>query len=234
MHARLLIALIGYVALAGVPDASAGGSFERIVGVGANGGSRVIELEQSGPQSDSALGGPAVAVPRSGYVRLYPFIGGLPAVPGRFYPADHVLCLYWHEPASNCWRLRRAGQQLLAPLAKLPVWHRAPTTPVGVSYRSHLLPYADGNIFAALELALERPWVRDTSAPPDGVELTVTWHGPTAVSRPRRLLLTPTGVYTPGRLFPLQRGPWCDLAGRLSDEKSASALLIEAVTRDCH
>ena len=210
MRWRLSIMMIlGTVALVSVPGALAGGSFERIVSVGANGSWTAINLNQTGPRSETVIdGGRAVAVPSSGYVRVYPFIGGLPAIPGRLYPAAHVLCLYWHEPASNCSRLDPAGTRLLAPLAGLPLRRQAPTTPIAVRYRSRLLRYADGNIFAALELALERHPQARSSMPGNAVALTVSWRGPAAASRPRRLFFTPIGVYTPTRLFPLQRGPW--------------------------
>jgi hypothetical protein len=226
-----LIAVIAAAALVPVPGAVAGGSFERILGIGAKGAWTAIKLDQTGPRSDSVIGGRAVAVPSGGYVRIYPFVGGLPAVPGRFYPAAHVVCLYWHEPASNCSRLGAAGTRLLAPFADLPLRREAPTTSVAVRYRSRLLRFANGNIFAALELALERKALPRSSAPRNAIMLTVTWRGPHAAHRPRQLFLTPIGAYTPKRLFPLQRGPWCYLAENLTD---ASATLIEATTRICH
>jgi hypothetical protein len=226
-----LLALVGSVALLSAPGARAGGSFERIVGVGARGVSAAIELDQTGSRSEYALRGAPVPVPSGGYVRLYPFIGGLPAIPGRFYPDSHVVCLYWHEPASNCTRLAAGGKRLLAPLAELPLRHEAPTTPVAVRYRSRLVRYADGNIFAALELAIERPSLLRSSVPPNAIPLGVTWRGPKAAQLPDDILLTSIGMYARGRLFPLQRGPWCYLAGNLRD---ASASLIEATTRICH
>jgi hypothetical protein len=227
---RVLIAVIATAAFVSVPVAVAGGSFERVVGVGVKGAWAAIKLNQTGPRSDSVIGGRAVAVPSGGYVRIYPSIGGLPAIPGRFYPAADVVCLYWHEPASNCSRLGAAGIRLLAPFAELPLRRDAPTTPVAVRYRSRLLRYANGNIFAALELALERKALSRSSAPRNAIALTVTWRGPNAAHRPRQLFLTPIGAYTPKRLFPLQRGPWCYLAENLKD---ASATLIEATTRIC-
>jgi hypothetical protein len=230
MARRLVPALVAAVCFASVPGAVAGGSFERIVGIGANGAWTAIRLDPTGRRSDSVLGGAAAAVPPGGYVRIYPFVGDLPAIPGRFYPAAHVACLYWHEPASNCSRLSAAGTRLMAPLTRLPLRHRAPTTPVAVRHGSRLLRYADGNIFAALELALERPAVPRSSPPRNAVALSVTWRGPESAHRPAHLFLTPVGVYTPGRLFPLRRGPWCYLAGNLTD---VSATLIEATTRSC-
>jgi hypothetical protein len=230
MRQRLLISVIAAGALVLVPRAVAGGAFERVVGVGANGVWAEIKLSPSGPHSDSSFDGRAVAVPSDGYIRIYPLIGGLPGIPGRFYPAAHVLCLYWDEPVSNCSRLSAAGIALLGPFAGLPLLHATPTTLVAVRHRSRLLRYADGNIFAALELALERRPLIRSSLPPNAIGLTVAWRGPNAARRPSQLFLTPTGVYASKHLFPLQRGPWCYLAVNLP---GASASLIEATTRVC-
>jgi hypothetical protein len=226
----LVIAAVVTLALVPIRNALAGGSFDRIVGVGANGASVSVKLDQSGPGSEASLQGSAVAVPRGGYVRLYPFIGGLPAIPGRYYPATQAVCLYWHEPASNCAHIGVDGARLLAPFARLPRRHNQPTVPVAVRYRSRLLRYADGNIFAAIELALERPSLSRSAAPTDAVPLTVIWRGPNVTQRPRKLFLTPGGVFVSHRLFALSRGPWCYLAVNLP---GASASLIKATTRIC-
>lgn len=227
---RVLVGVIVTAVFVSAPAAVAGGSFERIVGVGANGAWAAIRLSQTGPRSEDVLGGRAVKVPSGGYIRIFPFIGGLPAVPGRFYPGTHVVCLYWQEPAHNCSRLGAPGIELLTPFAKLPLRREAPTTAVAVRYHARLLRYANGNIFAALELAFERPALASLHLPPDPIRLAVSWRGPHASRRPRSLFLTPKGVYSSGRLFPLQRGPWCYLAGNLRD---ASASLIEATSRIC-
>lgn len=230
MKTRVVVAVVAIVGCVSVPSAGAGGAFERVVGVGADGASVAITLQQTGLRSESVLAGKATAVPSGGYVRIYPFIGDLPAIPGRFYPAAHVICLYWHEPASNCSRIGSAGTTLLAPFAGLALRHEAPTTPVAVRYRTRLLRYADGNVFAALELALERSALPRPSVPPNAIALSVAWRGPEAARRPGRLFLTPVGVYTPGMLFPLQRGPWCYLTGNLG---YVSVSLLEATTRVC-
>jgi hypothetical protein len=204
----------------------AGGSFERIVGVGAGGAWSAIELDRS----DAVLRGAPVKVPAGGYVRVYPMIGDLPAVPGRFYVHEHVLCLYWREPASNCSRLGADGARLFAPFAHLPLRHGRPTAIVDVSYRSRTLRYANGNIFAALELALERPARAVASARSNAVPLTVRWSGPESARLPRKLYLTPAGVYRAKRLFPLARGPWCYLVENLPN---APAPLVEATAHLC-
>ena len=227
---RLLAALVAAIGLVLVPAATAGGPFQQIVGVGANGAWDAISLRAKGPRSDEVLRGAAVAAPSGGYVRVYPSIGGLPGDPGRYYPASQVLCLYWREPPSNCFRLGAAGITLLAPLARLSVRHLAPTSPIQVRFRSRPLRYANGNIFAALELALERSPVRRSAPPPGAVRLGVTWRGPLASRMPRALALSPTGVYAAHQFFALSRGPWCYLAVNLPH---ASAGLIEAASRVC-
>jgi hypothetical protein len=229
---QLAATVIAVVAALLVPSIGmAGGAFERIVGVGAGGAWSAIELDQTGPRSEAVLEGVAVNVPTGGYVRIYPMIGDLPAVPGRLYVREHVLCLYWHEPASNCSRLSPAGVRLLKPFTRLPPRHGQPTTIIEVRYHSRTLRYANGNIFAALELALERPAKAKPSVPADAVMLTVRWSGPNRAQLPRQLYLTASGVYSGKQLFPLSHGPWCYLAENLP---GASAALIEATTRLCH
>jgi hypothetical protein len=228
---RCLLALVG-CALVLAGTARAGGAFEQIVAVGGDGQTRLLALRQTGPRSESALAGAPVPVPTTGYIRVYPFIGQLPAIPGRFYPHEGVLCLYWHEPASNCVRLTAAGLRLLAPLTSLEAKTEPPTVPVRVRIGSRVLRYADGNIFAALELAAEERSARHLSAPADGVELIVSWRGPAAAKRARRLILSPRGVYARGRFAPLPRGVWCYLAWNLPDSVT-SAALIETTSRVC-
>lgn len=230
MPRRLLFTALVALVLVSVQGATAGGALDRIVGVGAHGVWRSISLKQTGSRSEAALSGTAAAAPHGGYVRLYPFIGDLPAIPGRFYPASHVVCLYWREPVSNCSRINASGMTLLSPFVSVPLRQLPPTTPVAVRYRSRVLRYANGNIFAALELALERPARIRSTVPPDAIRLTVSWRGPRASRLPSKLFLTPVDVYRSRRLFPLQRGPWCYLAGNLPQ---ASASLIEATSRIC-
>jgi len=84
-----------------------------------------------------------------------------------------------------------------------------PTVAVEVRHRSRVLRFADGNVFAALELALDRRPVCCSLAPRDAVRLGVVWRGPGAAARPRQLALGPRGVSTGGRLYPLPVGVWC-------------------------
>jgi hypothetical protein len=228
MRRRALLALAVSLLLL-PPSAGAGGSFERIVGVGARGAWSSITLA-AGPGSDAALAGLSVPAPRGGYIRVYPFVGGLPAVPGRYYPAPHVLCLYWREPVSHCSLLGPAGRALLSRFDRLPLRRLSPTAPVGVWHHSRLVRYANGNIFAALELALERPVSARRLAPRDAIALTVSWRGPRARAMPVQLWLAPVGVYASHRAFPLPHGPWCYLAENLHNSPAA---LIAAVSSIC-
>jgi hypothetical protein len=232
MPHRLLVTLLLAFALTSVSGAAAEEEFERIVGVGAHGAWSAISLNPTGPHSDLALlRGRPVAAPTGGYVRMYPIIGGLPAVPGRYYVSSHVLCFDRQGPVSSCSRLGEAGTKLLSPFARLPLRQLPPTAPVGVRYRSRLLRYANGNIFAALELAFERaPIAASSTRPRNSIRLGVTWRGPKATALPRTLLFAPSGVYASHRLFPLQRAPWCYLAENLP---GASPSLIDAANRLC-
>ena len=66
MRALALTVILAAILVA--PAARAGGSFERIVAVGAGGGSSTIELAASGPRSESALSGTPVNAPAGGYI----------------------------------------------------------------------------------------------------------------------------------------------------------------------
>src|SRR5919199_2606708 len=204
------VALALSLALGAGGAARAGGAFERVVGVGADGRWQATRRTRPGRGSDGSLfaGGARVPVPPSGYVRLFPLIGGLPGIPGRYYPG-RALCFAWHDSRGvDCRRVSPAAARLLRPLATLPRWRLRPTVVVEVRHARRVLRYADGNVFAALELALERPAVCCAQAPRRAVPLTVRWRGPRAALRPRTLLLGPRGVYSGGRLYPLRRDVW--------------------------
>lgn len=233
MKALAPAAVLAAILLA--PAAQAGGPFERIVAVGAGGGSSTIELSPSGPRSEAALSGVAVNAPAGGYVRLYSFIGPLPAEPGRFYPASHVTCITWKSAPLGCVRLGNAGLRLLEPAGRLPLRHDGLTAPISVSFAGHVLPYANGNIFAAFELAFELPPAAAVQPvrSDDAVPLSVVWRGPAAHSRPQALLLTPTGIVANGVLRPLGRGIWCYLSVNIPDRLKSARLDAEIASERC-
>jgi hypothetical protein len=189
--------------------AAAGGSFDTVVGVGDSGHWRAIALARNGPRSDASLAGHRASVPSGGYVRVFLLIGGLPGIPGRYYPGVGTLCLSWREPPRHCNRLTFAGRTLLAPLALLPLRRGMPTVAARVRPFAGVLNTA--NVRVALELALERH-PRPARVPVRGRPIEVVWRGPAAKARPRRLLMGPRGVYVGGQLYQLPPGVWSYVA----------------------
>lgn len=192
------------------PTAQAGGPFERLIGVGAQGTWRTIRLAPSGPRSDASLlaGGSRVARPGRGYLRLFPMIGGLPGIPGRYYPAERVLCWSWRQPDRDCRRASATAVRLLTPLASLPRWSEEPTLLAELRYRGRRVRPGLANLLVALELAFERPGLATAKVPPGALRFTGRWRGPAASQRPRRFALGPAGVYVNGRLYRLDQGVW--------------------------
>src|SRR5689334_10108608 len=208
-HWTLSVICVAVLAVtAGAPPAAqAGGPFERVIGVGAGGHWIGLRLAPSGSRSEDALTGPRVGAPRLRYVRLYTLVGGLPGIPGRYYPAAGVLCLSWAEAPSNCQRLMPAGRRLLRPLGRLPRLAGQPTRLVRVVPGTGVLRTL--NVHLGIELALERPsvtGVRQKDA--DALLVTLVWHGPQADRRPRHVLLDHRGVWAAGRLYPTPPGVW--------------------------
>ena len=207
------VAFLAAIGLAGsaAPTAGAGGPFERMIAVGTDGSWRAIRLAPSGPRGDASLlaGGRQVARGAGGYVRLFPTIGGLPGIPGRYYPGARVLCWSWRQPDRSCWRASPAAVRLLAPVAALPLWTEPPTVLAELRYRGRRVRPALANLLVGLELALERRGVPvKTSVPGSALHFTARWRGPDAAGRPRSFALGPDGVYAGGARYPLERGVW--------------------------
>lgn len=202
---------VGVLGGAAPRPASAGGPFARLIGVGSSGDSLEITLQRSGARSDASLfsGGPPLAVPSGGYVRLFPLIGGLPGVPGRYYPAAQALCWSWQQPARDCQQADATARRLLAPLRTLRPWQAPPTVLTGLDYRGRRVRPALANLLVALELAFDRRPVRATGSPGTAAFSFVgRWQGPQARLRPRRFTLGPQGVYSGGLLYRLDPGVW--------------------------
>lgn len=198
------------VAGAAPRSADAGGPFARLIGVGEEGEWREIRLAAKGPQSDASLfrGGRRMALPTSGYVRLFPTIGGLPGIPGRYYPADHVLCWSRRQPDRDCWRANATAVRLLSPLASLRRRRQTPTVLAELRHRGQLVRPALANLRVGLELGFARRGVPAATIPPTALRFTGRWRGPEAGLRPRRFALGPLGVYSGGLLHRLGRGVW--------------------------
>jgi hypothetical protein len=208
--AGVLAVLAVLLAGAAPPRAAAGGPFVRLIGVGASGAWRELRLAPSGPRSDSSLftGGTRLPLPRDGYVRLFPFGAGLPGVPGRYYPAERLLCWSWRQPDRDCQQANPTAVRLLEPLASLPRWQQAPTVLVELRYLGRRVRPALANLFVGLELAFERPGTPAAQVPGNAVRFTGRWRGPDGATRPRRFALGTAGAYSGGLLYRLNRGVW--------------------------
>jgi hypothetical protein len=191
-------------------SAAAGGPFVRLIGVGADGAWRALRLAPSGPRSDASLfsSGQKLPLPRGGYVRLFPFGPGLPGIPGRYFPAERVLCWSWEQPDGDCRRANENAVRLLEPLATLPLRRQAPTVLVQLRYRGRLVRPALANLRVGLELAFDRPGRPAARVPESALGFTGRWRGPAAGARPQRFALGPAGAYGGGLLYPLDRGVW--------------------------
>ncbi len=210
--------------------AGAGGPFERLLGVGAGGKWRAIRLAPAGRRSDAPLltGGRRVPRPARGYVRLFPTIGGLPGIPGRYYPDEHVLCWSWRQPDRDCWRAGASAARLLAPLARLPRWSQEPTVLAELRYRGRRVRPAFSNLLVALELAFQRGAAPVEKVPADAIRFSGRWRGPAAAARPRRFALGPAGAYSGGLLYPLARGVWSFADGNRLPGATTGGLTVRA------
>jgi hypothetical protein len=206
-----LVAVTLMAAMAAPTVGRAGGPFEQIIGVGARARSTQLSLAPSGPRSEDSLRGRRTHASGVGYVGIYTLVGGLPGIPGRYYPTTGVLCLSWSEAPSNCEQLESPGRRLLAPLARLARLHRPPTRLVGVAPAAGALRTT--NVHLGLELALARhPSPNAQPARPDALALTLTWRGPDANQRPEHVRLDARGVWARGHLYPAPRGVWAYIA----------------------
>jgi hypothetical protein len=205
-----LLAVLAFVALAAASPAHAK-DVESIVVVGSDGRSVTIDPEPAvlavmlyHPAGVYHVR-PKPARPSGGYVRIYPLgRGGLPAVPGRFYPATRALCFGWNQARAptSCARLA-PPRALLAATRRVAVFRGRPT----------VVARLDGggtvNLFTALELAFDRyRAARPARRPAQCLPFVATWHGPRAAYRPARVCVSRGGVYARGRLYAAAPAVW--------------------------
>jgi hypothetical protein len=182
-----------------------------IVVVAADGRSRIVEPERSvlavmlyHPKSVYNAK-PTPAVPRGGFVKVYPLgLGGMPAIPGRFYPATGALCFAWNQALAprSCAR-RGVAVRLSAAARRLRLFHGRPTA------LRWLDPGGTPNLFAAVELAFDRYQSADAAPRPRRCRrFTARWHGPGAFRRPTEFCVSRQGVHARGRLYPGTRALW--------------------------
>jgi hypothetical protein len=162
---------------------------------------------------------PTKAQPRGGYVLVYLLgSGGLPGVPGRFYPRTRAACFSWERARIGrpCYIVNRALLAALIPSRRLSLLAGRPTflsqlvRPNGSSVLRGSEPAAGANVTVALEMAFGRWRAARASVarPPICISLRGDWTGPDRVRRPTRFCLGPAGAWARGRLYPLGRGVW--------------------------
>ena len=160
--------------------------------------------------------GRASAVPRSGYLLVYPLLqSGLPAGTGRYYPAVRVACFTVFRVSRNlpCYRASRFLQTQLGRGARLPRFTRAPTTIVRL-LRNGVVQGLNPVAGPTFELAFASWANARPAASPDSCPLTyaATWKGPDAVARPKTFCLTPDGVFANSRVYPVSAAAYAKLA----------------------
>ena len=197
-----------------------------MVVVGARGQSAVVRPESVGLLDSFFDFGsrfnrprPRKAQPRGGYLLVYLLSsGGLPGIPGRFYPRTGAACFSWERDRVGrpCYAANRAVLTALAPSRRLPLIAGRPTVlaRLGRSDGSDLFPGSEplawANATVALELAFGRWKVarRLPERPAACIPLRGRWSGPDRLRRPSRFCLGPGGAWARGRLYPLGRGVW--------------------------
>jgi hypothetical protein len=205
-----LLGALTFLALAAAAPADAKG-VASIAVVGADGRSLTIEPERAvlavmlyNPGSVDNVR-PEAARPRGGYVKLYPLGSrGLPALPGRFYPATGALCFSWNQALapSRCGRLG-SPHRLLAASRRLALFHGRSTV------IATLHPAGTMNLVAALQLAFDRyRSARPTLRPARCLPFLAAWYGPRAAQRPSRICVSRRGAYARGRLYPGGPAMW--------------------------
>jgi hypothetical protein len=206
---RSLIAL-ALLALAAASPAQAK-DIESIVVVGSDGRSLTITPERAvlsvvlyHPASVYDVR-PKRARPRGGYVKIYPLgSGGMPAIPGRFYPATGALCFAWNQAVAprSCGRLG-TPRQLVDASRRLALFLG------GATVLAVLHPGGTANLFAALELAFDRyRSARPARRPARCLRFTATWYSEEGTQRPATLCISRRSVYAGGRLYPTGPAVW--------------------------
>lgn len=215
MRMRLSASCVLGAAVLALAPSAASKEFRTIALVGADGNSLSIAatpslidsfFDAASPHNGGTL--PPRASPSGGYVALYVLtLGGVPGIPGRYYPKGGVACFSWDATISRgtCRRASRDLTLLLRPAAGLPRRTGSPTTIRRLSRTDR--PVAVRNLFVAFEMAFAQTRLsRSASVPRTCIAFRATWRGPQAPLRPERFCLSTAGVHADGRLYPLGAG----------------------------
>ena len=211
MARRLVLLVVAVAAAAAAATPADAKDVEAIVIVGSDGRSAVVRAERTvlavmlyHPASVYRVR-PHRAAPRGGYVRIYPLgPGGMPAVPGRFYPATGALCFSWNQAVAprGCGRLGKP-RRLLAASRRVAAFRGRPT------WIRSLEPGGTANLFAAIELAFDRYGLaRPAKRPAQCLQFTAMWSGARVARRPSRLCVSRRGIFAGSRLYRAVPATW--------------------------
>jgi hypothetical protein len=199
---RLLVALGAVMLLLAGPAGAK--RFTKLIVVGDRGGS----IELAGSDLDpSHLSLRDDVRPFGAFLLVYPlFDRGIPGRPGRYFPAAHVACFSWNRSVPGaCGRVSRAAALRLARAGRLARFRETPTILDDLELAG-VKRKLESNGAVAIELAFNRKsgW-RTTARPSPCKRATAVWAGPAAAKRPRTFCVAGRGLWSAGRLYPLQR-----------------------------
>ncbi len=147
--------------------------------------------------------------PAGGYMLVYPLMErGIPARPGRWYPAAGVLCSGWRSGIeAGCGPVPLELASRLAGERVIGLFRVEPTTITRLTRRG-VAQAVPGNVSVAVQRAFNQfASARPARAPSDCVMFRAAWRGPLASGRPDGFCVAPAGgVYAGGRAYPLSRG----------------------------
>jgi hypothetical protein len=144
--------------------------------------------------------------PNAPYVLVYPLMEqGVPMRPGRWYPAEQLLCSGWRTGVEAGCLHAPSLRGLLGTGIATGLFHQRPTLLSRLTRQRTSLG-ADGNEATAIEMSLNQSG-RPASQPAGCVPFTARWTGPQAASKPGSFCVARTGgIFVGGRVYPLPSG----------------------------
>jgi hypothetical protein len=141
-----------------------------------------------------------VAPPHERYVLAVPTMSdGLPARPGRWYPASHTYCSGWRSGVEAGCAVAPALAGFLGNGSRTGMFAHEPVRIVALRRGGAPLPVNDNRTWA-IATALQQPG-RRAARPAECTAFSARW---SAAGRPASLCVAPSGgVYAGGKLYPL-------------------------------
>lgn len=199
---RWAVALAVVAGLLAVPAASAK-MLTMVVAVGADD----VSVELQGFDWSALRTTPVTLEPEGGYALVYPLMErGVPAQPGRYYPAAQIACYSWNRAVpGERWRV---AETLAARLPGVRLFQGTPTILASLVVSGRRVTLAS-NGAVAIELAFARREcarsVKKRSK--QCIEIRAVWTGPNASLRPKRFWACPNGVWVANKLYPARSLP---------------------------